>query len=712
MREIYSWTDWFSELAEKIAKGGEEFLIDRVKQIEWKVDGTEPPSWLTYGDEKIDPLSFFYYLVQRSQKPAHRSRIYPSFNLTFDMKKGLPVELEGADYTLVFPAPLENADVQLHYGTQADPELLWNLFRDAVQGLDSVNPEDFDGALQIDRVGGTKLTQALFLINSSQFVPFDDKMKAFGDFPKKNFNWVQYKEWIQRVRTTFPGCEPYEINLLANLWKNGGLPVPDKYFQVSTNADGPKAGDFWKDLDPKRDFEPNNWVLTGGPKSGVSWEGYASKDGDLGYPVDHPSAGDVVLVRTGRLQGRGIGIVYKNDYLNRLSQVSRIHVVWINRKDAQLSGMTPIEGFTYAQSGTRDAFRNTPTYKPTFDLLDRIGKHMSNQIPRTKHPLNQILYGPPGTGKTYHTINHALAILKDVSVADVERDTGKFQKRRFDPKNCTGQIAFVTFHQNFAYEDFIEGIRPKLDDEDEGNGQIRYELRNGIFKQIAEAAEEETNKPFVLIIDEINRGNIAKIFGELITLIEDSRRLDSDDETKVTLPYSQKSFGVPKNLYLIGTMNTADRSIQLLDAALRRRFDFVEMMPRPDLLNRKVEGVVDLQLMLQEMNNRITALFDREHQIGHTYLLGVNTIKELSVVFQNKIFPLLQEYFFQDWSKIRFVLNENGFVIGQKVLNLPPELEPTNEDRVIFDRLPQHSPEWKDPKEYQKIYQADKAGDN
>ena len=321
-----------------------------------------------------------------------------------------------------------------------------------------------------------------------------------------------------------------------------------------------------------------------------------------------------------------------------------------------------------------------------------------------KHPLNQILYGPPGTGKTYHTVDRAMAIIDGERVR--EREEGDIE--RFREFRDSGQIAMVTFHQNLAYEDFIEGIRPVLDGE--GSGQIRYKLRDGIFKQIAETAKEEKSKRFVLIIDEINRGNIAKIFGELITLIEDSRRLAADDETKVTLPYSKDSFGVPNNLYLIGTMNTADRSIQLLDTALRRRFDFVEMMPKPELISDNVKGV-NCKRMLEEMNKRITTLLDRERQIGHTYLLGVDTMEKLSYAFQNKIFPLLQEYFFDDWSKIRAVLGQNHFVRDSDVPNLFLDLEQADEDRTIYERLPGDDPGWTDPEEYKKIYNAGNADD-
>ena len=322
---------------------------------------------------------------------------------------------------------------------------------------------------------------------------------------------------------------------------------------------------------------------------------------------------------------------------------------------------------------------------------------------KVNHPLNQILYGPPGTGKTYHTVDHALAIINPESMSESREN----KVQRFREFQRSGRIAMVTFHQNFAYEDFIEGIRPELDDQI--GDQIRYKLRDGIFKQIADMARAESDrrKRFVLIIDEINRGNIAKIFGELITLIEDSRRLGAEDETKVTLPYSQKSFGVPKNLYLIGTMNTADRSIQLLDTALRRRFTFVEMMPEPEheRTSKEVDDV-NCQEMLKAMNERITALLDREHQIGHTYLMDVDTMEDLSGAFQNKIFPLLQEYFFDDWAKIRAVLGGNEFVSERNAPRLPADLE-QGEDRKIYERLPGDDERWENSQQYRQIYPGD-----
>lgn len=341
---------------------------------------------------------------------------------------------------------------------------------------------------------------------------------------------------------------------------------------------------------------------------------------------------------------------------------------------------------------------------------------MDNVAETTQQPLNQILFGPPGTGKTYHSVNKALAILEPGT--DWDNTPREEALARYNALKEEGRIVFTTFHQSMSYEDFIEGIKPVM-----GTGGVGYDIEDGVFKRIVNVAlrnyygmnnsrldgkmtEDEhknlvdsiTKKevlyvgtgegddepfeeqfpepcPYVLIIDEINRGNIANIFGELITLIEDDKRLGRPEAVSVTLPYSKQTFCVPDNLYIIGTMNTADRSVEALDSALRRRFEFEEMMPNARLLSGVMVNSVGktLQEILDTINERIEVLKDREHQKGHSYFMGY--AKSLSVdpedlkeVFKKKILPLLQEYFYGDYEKIQLVLGK-GFV-EQKTQNV------------------------------------------
>ena len=303
-------------------------------------------------------------------------------------------------------------------------------------------------------------------------------------------------------------------------------------------------------------------------------------------------------------------------------------------------------------------------------------------------PLNTILYGPPGTGKTYHTLFKALEILNPAVLNKIQNDNTKKADEKFkalktvfDNLRQSGRIVFTTFHQSMSYEDFVEGIKPIPNPQ---NQTISYSVKPGIFKKLCEDIDinkrdfennhkgddtiketfEDTNK-YVLIIDEINRGNVSQIFGELITLLEEDKRLGGSFELKVKLPYSNSDFGVPSNLYIIGTMNTADRSVEALDTALRRRFCFEEMMPNPGLLidpDTKQEKTIDgfsLHDILSTINKRIVVLKDREHQIGHSYFMNDCTnMEDLKLVFKTKIIPLLQEYFYNNYESIQLVLGD------------------------------------------------------
>lgn len=464
--------------------------------------------------------------------------------------------------------------------------------------------------------------------------------------------------------------------------------------------------------------------------------------------------------------------------------------------------------------------------KIAIENIEVNNKLQSKNYPQLK---NQILYGPPGTGKTYNTVIKAIEITNpELIQKDKDGNVENYEllKEKFDELKQQGQIEFVTFHQSYSYEEFVEGIKPEL----ENGKELRYKLQNGIFKTICNNAKEllETkvkynfnkdnisvykilipdeslfayciendcvainwgndidisncdsqeeiiakipedfesrkqcisqlnlfklwidndlkngkdvivvipgsmntikgiakitgdyfynsdienghqqrkvdwirkninissdsiyNSKFVsptitgmfndkinwdtflnlinnknnskssnavLVIDEINRGDVSKIFGELITLIEEDKRIGKKHQMTVTLPYSREPFGVPNNLYIIGTMNTADRSIALLDTALRRRFDFEEMMPKPELLRGKdIEGV-DLEQLLTQINDRIKNEYDRDHQIGHSYLMGVENKEQLERAYKNRILPLLNEYFYNDIDSVAKILN-------------------------------------------------------
>ena len=303
-------------------------------------------------------------------------------------------------------------------------------------------------------------------------------------------------------------------------------------------------------------------------------------------------------------------------------------------------------------------------------------------------PLNTILYGPPGTGKTYNSVFYSIGIIeKNESIFKLKNDDEVFKKfKEYKDRNL---IKFITFHQSYGYEDFIEGIRPQLGNESK---DLKYILHSGIFKDMCSRAKNDKENNYILIIDEINRGNISKIFGELISLIEPSKREGEKEEMEVILPYSKEKFTIPKNLYIIGTMNTADRSIALLDIALRRRFNFIEIMPEYNVL-KEVEDI-KVNLLLSSINEKIEFLLDREHTIGHSYFLNISTFEELVKVFKNSIIPLLQEYFYDDFEKIKTIFSNNGFIISKNIS--------LNNQRKSIYKLNEEA--LKDKNNYKKIY--------
>lgn len=310
------------------------------------------------------------------------------------------------------------------------------------------------------------------------------------------------------------------------------------------------------------------------------------------------------------------------------------------------------------------------------------GAEINKNSKPTALGFNRIYYGPPGTGKTY-TLMRLLESDYGADVVSAPADGIALVDAGPAADATVQRYSIVTFHQSYGYEEFVEGLRPVLNGDGETD-DVAYEIRAGVFKELCHKARQAPDLRFAMVIDEINRGNISKIFGELITLIEPDKRdplKGNAPPLELALAYSGEKFSVPANVDIIGTMNTADRSLALLDTALRRRFDFVPILPDvraekdagelndpplAGLIVKKNGSDIDVRMLLMRMNERIEVLYDRDHCIGHAYFTQLkneqNEDKRFDMlvgIFRNRIMPLLEEYFFEDWRKIHLVLGDN-----------------------------------------------------
>ena len=304
---------------------------------------------------------------------------------------------------------------------------------------------------------------------------------------------------------------------------------------------------------------------------------------------------------------------------------------------------------------------------PIIEMWKKTGKPTGPK-PMGKHALNTILYGPPGTGKTYATVRHCVEICDGQAPESDEEARARYAELVKERR-----VEFITFHQSYGYEEFVEGLRPQTGQTSPG---FRLAAKNGVLKRIAKRARKTPEQHYVLVIDEINRANVSKVLGELVTLLEDDKRQGAENEASVTLPHSGDRFTLPSNLHILGTMNTADRSIALLDTALRRRFEFVELMPDPESLRDAAEATgIDLPEILRVINQRLEWFIDRDHQIGHAWLMNARTRKDVRRIIRHKIIPLIAEYFYEDWKKVRSVLGNTNDFVTREPLSPPPGFE-------------------------------------
>ncbi|MBX7133607.1 MAG: AAA family ATPase [Fimbriimonadaceae bacterium] len=383
--------------------------------------------------------------------------------------------------------------------------------------------------------------------------------------------------------------------------------------------------------------------------------------------------GDTVIANRGTSEILAIGTVNDEGYVWRPDRQEYRHTVGIDWDTSRAKKIPPVKGWATTTVSKVPATllrqitgSTSSTFKPV--STDEIFIELEAALNRRGQA---ILYGPPGTGKTYYAKRAAVWLLDGGSgseqanalLGDEELLESRERELTVPPSDPTkaARLTRVTFHPSYAYEDFIEGYRPQQAD----NG-MQLVLNAGVFKRVCETARKDPTHRYVLLIDEINRGNIPKIFGELITLIEYDKR-----GSTWQLPQSGEAFSVPENVLIIGTMNTADRSIHLLDTALRRRFQFIELLPDSNLLQGRVAGSLALDDFLDGLNDEVRQRFGRDKQIGHALFFTngdiIETPAEFAAVFRYDILPLLQEYCCDDYQSLAEIL---GTVIDTQAQRL------------------------------------------
>lgn len=668
--EKYTWVKFYEEFATKLLqyKNNRSELIQSLKDIKklTMLNFTAIDYAVTEGD--IDPFTVFSYFNRARINENKKINVLKEIKKVFEMETEVPIDFSGTATLPTYNANFIDDKTSDKSKTAND---MWDLFEVAIEyadrgiGVDRLS-QLFDEVSKVVNIGN-KLTKALSWIRPNCYTPVDEKRnmiiqmdeclsdqvrKLFDksleigsdglvyltlcemvipQFQKLGFNhYYQYfdAKWepkiINHVDSGEEGCyEDIKIDETNYFWMNANptywsfddIAVGEEQFYSHRNENGNKRRIYKNYLDAK----PGDMIV-GYEASPVKQlttlltvtknekeELYFKKLETLVTPLDYKTLHDDPLLKDGEMFRNSNGSLF------RLTKEEYMHILDL-----------------IVETNPKKAEEQLETYTKE-DFLEEvyITDEKYNRISRIiKKKKNIILQGAPGTGKTYCAKRLCWSLM------------GKKDNTR---------IKFVQFHQNYSYEDFVLGYKPK---------ENTYELVNGIFYSFCKQAEGDSKNDYYFIIDEINRGNLSKIFGELLMCIENSYR-----NHKVTLGYAGKTFSVPSNLYIIGMMNTADRSLAMIDYALRRRFSFIKMEPGFDS-----KGFKEYQVKLN--NDRFNALIQKIKELnyeikndsslgegfmlGHSYFCGMDDVsdEELEDIIEFEIIPMLEEYWFDQPGKV------------------------------------------------------------
>jgi len=795
---VFSWRPLFRELAGRVLefRDRQDELIRVLRTAQEKGASVislkdQDASGQAVPLAEIDPFTFFAS-VCRVTRQTERRRTLQELKTALGLSAPIPDDFDGV--------PLVNNQSSwfisyAHRRKEQDVPTLWEIASAALRGgAEALDNDLWERCLRIRQVGLAKLTMGLFWIAPDNFLALDGKNRASlaaRGVPCQVENLDDYRAFLQVVRDKV-GTDFAQISWDAY-----------QYGNVSAEDGGAGRTRCWAG--------GHNWSsgsrLPEFLAESAWWHGYSRGDTSseavkVWTQFDQIAVGDRFAIK-GYGGRNDLKIYYAGRVIGKEDAAGKVLLEPLPTSAPR--SIRPGPGFG-SWFGTLQEVTDPALVRWMFDNVP-YQPHTTNSMPNTPlPPLNQILYGPPGTGKTYSTRKRAVDILGPFPPIS----TG--YQSDWDELREAGRIEFVTFHQSYSYEDFIEGLRPVLDDDGQS---ARYEIRSGVLKEVAlraiaaalepvqsaaasfpfsalweaflnEVAQDpdaeyeglsdasryrlevtprgnlwgrNTRNPdagryyagrdmiaqvfaayqdrdainttdvqkilrrnghhmltasvfremkrlgnrlqtsqgpvvaatvpaaesamdylkrreasgfrlkpegsklprFILVIDEINRGNMSKVFGELITLLEEDKRLGEENELIVTLPYSRDPFALPANLYLLGTMNTADKSIALVDVALRRRFEFEELRPDFSVCGGLTEA---MEATLIELNRRIALRKDRDHRIGHAYFIHVTDEAGFNRVFEKKILPLLSEYFYGDWEGLRYVLGDRNETSG------------------------------------------------